>query len=69
MLLNEIVMAKRGPLSKIWMSAYHERKVSKQQALGIDVGESVGEYQGPSAAPTMAKQRRARPRPTNHNKN
>ncbi|KAL7424551.1 Electron transfer flavoprotein alpha-subunit [Cryptotrichosporon argae] len=41
MLLTELIMAKRGPLAKVWLSAFHERKLSKQQALGIDVKESV----------------------------
>lgn len=41
MLLTELILAKRGPLAKVWLSAHHERKLSKQQALGVDVGESV----------------------------
>lgn len=43
MLLTELILSKRGPLAKVWLSAHHERKLSKQQALGVDVGESVGE--------------------------
>ncbi|OCF76641.1 hypothetical protein I204_02340 [Kwoniella mangroviensis CBS 8886] len=39
MLLNELV--KSGPLAKIWLSAHQEKKLSKAQALGVDVGESV----------------------------
>ena len=43
MLLTELILSKRGPLAKVWLSAHHERKLSKQQALGVDVEESVGE--------------------------
>ncbi|WWC67661.1 uncharacterized protein I206_101572 [Kwoniella pini CBS 10737] len=39
MLLNELV--KSGPLAKIWLSAHQEKKLTKQQALNVDVGESV----------------------------
>lgn len=42
MLLTELILSKRGPLAKVWLSAHHEKKLSKQQALGVDVGESVG---------------------------
>ncbi|RXK42245.1 hypothetical protein M231_00604 [Tremella mesenterica] len=41
MLLTELILSKRGPLAKVWLSAHHERKLSKQQALGVDVEESV----------------------------
>ncbi|KIR29697.1 cohesin complex subunit SCC1 [Cryptococcus deuterogattii 99/473] len=39
MILNELI--KSGPLAKIWLSAHQERKLSKTQAMGVDVGESV----------------------------
>ncbi|WVQ84041.1 hypothetical protein IAT38_006186 [Cryptococcus sp. DSM 104549] len=39
MILNELI--KSGPLAKVWLSAHQERKLSKTQALGVDVGESV----------------------------
>ena len=42
MLLTELILSKRGPLAKVWLSAHQERKLSKQQTLGVDVGESVG---------------------------
>ena len=44
MLLTELILSKRGPLAKVWLSAHHERKLSKQQALGVDVEESIGIY-------------------------
>jgi hypothetical protein len=42
MLLTEMLTDKRGPLAKIWMSAHQEKKLSKRDALGIDIEESVG---------------------------
>jgi hypothetical protein len=44
MLLTELILSKRGPLAKVWLSAHHERKLNKQQTLGVDVEESVGKY-------------------------
>lgn len=44
MLLTELILSKRGPLAKVWLSAHHERKLSKQQAMGVDVEESVGQF-------------------------
>lgn len=43
MLLSDLVLDKRGSLAKVWLSAHHEKKLSKQQALGVNVEESVGE--------------------------
>jgi len=44
MLLTELLTDKRGPLAKIWMSAHQEKKLSKRDAMGIDIEESVGMY-------------------------
>ena len=41
MLLTELILSKRGPLAKVWLSAHQERKLNKQQALGVNVEESV----------------------------
>ncbi|BEI84271.1 hypothetical protein CcaverHIS002_0408750 [Cutaneotrichosporon cavernicola] len=40
MLLSDLVISKRGPLAKIWLSAHHERKLTKQQTIGIDIEDS-----------------------------
>ncbi|BEJ15172.1 hypothetical protein CspHIS471_0409390 [Cutaneotrichosporon sp. HIS471] len=40
MLLSDLVLSKRGPLAKIWLSAHHERKLTKQQTIGIDIEDS-----------------------------
>jgi hypothetical protein len=48
MLLTELILSKRGPLAKVWLSAHQERKLSKQQTLGVDVEESVGMFIRPS---------------------
>lgn len=44
MLLNELLLSKRGPLAKVWLSAHHERKLGKRQALAVDIDESCGEF-------------------------
>ncbi len=41
MLLTDLILSKKGPLAKVWISAHHERKLSKAQALQIDVNESI----------------------------
>jgi cohesin complex subunit SCC1 len=46
MLLTDLILAKKGPLAKVWISAHHERKLTKAQALQVDVGETVGAYFG-----------------------
>ncbi|ORY26878.1 Rec8 like protein-domain-containing protein [Naematelia encephala] len=51
MLLTELILSKRGPLAKVWLSAHHERKLSKQQALGVDVEESVDAILGQEDGP------------------
>jgi cohesin complex subunit SCC1 len=43
MLLTELILSKKGPLAKVWISAHQERKLSKAQTLQVDVGETVGE--------------------------
>ncbi|CAK9780140.1 hypothetical protein CC85DRAFT_285433 [Cutaneotrichosporon oleaginosum] len=40
MLLSELVLAKGGPLAKIWLTAHHERKLTKQQTLNVDIEDS-----------------------------
>ncbi|GMK57083.1 hypothetical protein CspeluHIS016_0309230 [Cutaneotrichosporon spelunceum] len=40
MLLSELILSKRGPLAKIWLSAHHERKLTKQQTISIDIEDS-----------------------------
>ncbi len=47
MLLSELVLSKRGPLAKIWLSAHHERKLTKQQTLNVDIEDSCGAYYTP----------------------
>jgi hypothetical protein len=56
MLLSELVLSKRGPLAKIWLSAHHERKLTKQQTLNVDIEDSCGTYCAPFP-PLADKQR------------
>ncbi|KAI9635449.1 Rec8 like protein-domain-containing protein [Dioszegia hungarica] len=55
MLLTELILSKRGPLAKVWLSAHHERKLSKQQTLGVDVEESVDAILTQDEGPTTLR--------------
>jgi len=37
------MLARRGPLAKVWLAAHWERKLSKTQTLQTDINQSVGE--------------------------
>lgn len=39
---SEAILARRGPLAKVWLAAHMERKLSKTQTLQTDIQESVG---------------------------
>jgi cohesin complex subunit SCC1 len=39
---SEAILAKRGPLAKVWLAAHMERKLSKTQTLQTNIGTSVG---------------------------
>ncbi|ORX34377.1 Rec8 like protein-domain-containing protein [Kockovaella imperatae] len=55
MLLTELILSKRGPLAKVWLSAHQERKLSKQQALGVDVEESCDAILEQDEGPTTLR--------------
>lgn len=41
MLLNDLLLAKSGPLAKIWLSATQEKKLTKSHVTSIDLSRSV----------------------------
>ena len=41
---SEAILARRGPLAKVWLAAHMERKLSKTQTLQTDIEESVGMF-------------------------
>ncbi|KAH9485323.1 Cohesin subunit rad21 [Psilocybe cubensis] len=41
MFYSEAILARRGPLAKVWLAAHMERKLSKSQTLQTDIEQSV----------------------------
>ena len=46
MFYSNQVLAKKGPLGKVWLAAHWDQKLTKAQILATDVAESVGAYRG-----------------------
>lgn len=42
MFYSEAILSRRGPLARVWLAAHYERKLSKNQTLQTDIGQSVG---------------------------
>ena len=38
----QLVLAKKGPLGKIWLAAHWDKKLTKSQIFQTDIGSSVG---------------------------
>jgi cohesin complex subunit SCC1 len=51
MFFAHFVLAKKGPLSKIWLAAHWERKLSKAQIFETDVQDAVDEILRPKVCP------------------
>lgn len=51
MFYSETLLAKTGPLARVWLSANVERKLSKSQVLSSSIGESVNTMIDDSQAP------------------
>lgn len=41
MFYSQIILAKKGPLGKIWLAAHYEKKLNKTQIYTTDIAESV----------------------------
>lgn len=48
MFYADFVLSKKGPLSKVWLAAHWEKKLSKAQIFETDVDEAVHEIMRPS---------------------
>mmetsp|Transcript_24182 Transcript_24182/g.61868 ORF Transcript_24182/g.61868 Transcript_24182/m.61868 type:complete len:643 (+) Transcript_24182:114-2042(+) len=48
MFYSQLVLAKKGPLGKIWLAAHMEKKVTKIQTVQTNIPESVNDIQNPS---------------------
>lgn len=42
MFYSQIILAKKGPLGKIWLAAHWDKKLSKMQVFQTDITKSVG---------------------------
>jgi len=48
MFYSQLVLAKKGPLGKIWLAAHMEKKVPKLQIVQTNIPESVNDIQNPT---------------------
>jgi cohesin complex subunit SCC1 len=47
MFYSQIILAKKGPLGKIWLAAHWDKKLSKQQIFTADIQSSVDSIVNP----------------------
>ena len=43
MFYAQLVLAKKGPLAKIWLAAHWDKKLTKQQIVDTDVDKACNE--------------------------
>ena len=44
MFYSQLILAKKGPLGKIWLAAHWDKKLTKNQIYATDITESVGTW-------------------------
>jgi cohesin complex subunit SCC1 len=44
MFYSQLILAKKGPLGKIWLAAHWDKKLTKQQIFSTDITDSVGKF-------------------------
>ena len=49
MFYSQIILARKGPLGKIWLAAHWDKKLTKTQIYATDISESVENILSPSA--------------------
>jgi cohesin complex subunit SCC1 len=42
MFYSQVILARKGPLGKIWLAAHWDKKLTKQNIFSCDISESVG---------------------------
>jgi cohesin complex subunit SCC1 len=42
MFYSQLILAKKGPLGKIWLAAHWDKKLTKNQIFATDITDSVG---------------------------
>ena len=50
MFYSQLLLAKKGPLGKVWLAAHWEKKLNKQTILQTDIKATVGEFSLEKAA-------------------
>jgi cohesin complex subunit SCC1 len=48
MFYSQIILAKKGPLGKIWLAAHWDKKLTKIQIFQTDISKSVDSIVNPS---------------------
>ena len=48
MFYSQIILAKKGPLGKIWLAAHWDKKISKAQIFQTNIEDSVGSIVKPT---------------------
>lgn len=51
MFYSDVILAKRGPLARVWLAAHWERKLSKTQFLQTSIEKSVSAIMGQDVVP------------------
>lgn len=49
MFYSQVILAKKGPLGKIWLAAHFDKKLTKNQIFTTDIEESVNSILNPAA--------------------
>jgi len=49
MFYSQVILARKGPLGKIWLAAHFDRKLTKNQVFTTDISESVDFVLNPSS--------------------
>lgn len=49
MFYSQVILARKGPLGKIWLAAHFDKKLTKNQIFATDITESVESVLNPSA--------------------
>ena len=53
MFYAQIVLAKKGPLAKIWLAAHWDKKLTKQQIVDTDVDKACHDLVKPKVVATF----------------
>ena len=51
MFYSQYVLAKKGPLGKIWLAAHMEKKLPKVQIIATNIPDSVENIENPAVPP------------------